>query len=293
MKLVVRRWVKSVVRRFAVCSLLCAAVLPHPAVAQGALPPLRLGAVPLGSADDTVRQFKPLATYLAGLLGQPVEFQYLSGHEQVLDALRQGYLALAYLGPAPYAELVGSGVGQLPPGQIRPLVRFKESDGQAQYRCVLVAFPDDKVSLGPRSRLSVGMPNALSTCGPLAVKVMLAQSGVGWQQVVPHYMGHHDRVARAVVAGTVQLGGVREEVAIRHSGLGLQVVARTDPLPGFVLVGHAGLLSQRAMAQLAKLPDTPASEYSKWGGVLRHGLVPASDADFDVVRSIVQKVRRP
>ena len=277
----------------ALCCLMGVLMWPAQVCAHEASVPLRLGAVPLGSADDTVRQFKPLAAYLGRLLGQPVEFHYLSGHERVLDALRQGQLALAYLGPAPYAELVGPAAGQLSPALIRPLVRFREADGQAEYRCVLVAFPDDRVSLSPRARLTVGMPNALSTCGPVSVKAMLTRAGVSWRQVTPLYMGNHDSVARAVVAGAVQLGGMREEVADRHSGLGLQVLARTDPLPGFVLVGHSGLLSRQGLSQLDKLVDTPASEYGRWGGALRHGLVPAADSDFDAVRAILQKERRP
>lgn len=255
--------------------------------------PLRLGAVPLGSAEDTVRQFKPLVAYLSRVLDQPVEFQYLDRHEAVLGGLRQGTLAFAYLGPAPYVELVGTGPGQLLPGQIRPLVRFKESDGQGHYRCVLVAFADDRVALNPTSRPVVGMPNALSTCGPVSVRALLAQSGVPWSQVVPHYMGHHDRVAQAVVAGRVQLGGVREEVALRHANLGLRVVAATEPLPGFVLVAHAGLVPAAALQRLSTLAETPASEYARWGGALRYGLEPVADADFDPVRVILKKAQHP
>ena len=100
-------------------------------------------------------------------------------------------------------------------------------------------------------------------------------------------------MARAVVAGQLQLGGVREEVALRHAGLGLQVLARTDPLPGFVLVAHTGQVSAAALLRLASLPDTPAHEYTRWGGVLRHGFEPVVDADFDPVRTVMKKGRQP
>lgn len=255
--------------------------------------PLRLSAVPLSGGEETVRQFAPLVGYLSQWLGRPVEFRYLSSHEQVLDGLRQGAIDLAYLGPAPYAELVGKGPGQLSAELIVPLARFKEADGKAAYRCALVAFADDRLPLNAAARPVVGMPNALSTCGPLSVRAMLADKGVPWAQVSARFLGNHDQVARAVVAGTVQLGGVREEVALRHASLGLRVLARTEPMPGFVLVAHAGRVPAAALQRLTGLADTPSAEYTRWGEGLRHGLERVSDADFAPVRAMLDKAGRP
>lgn len=256
-------------------------------------PTLRLSAVPLNSAEETVRQFSPLVGYLSQWLGRPVEFRYLSSHEQVLDGLRQGAIDLAYLGPAPYAELVGKRPGQLSAELIVPLARFKEADGQAAYRCALVAFADDRLPLNAAARPVVGMPSALSTCGPLSVRAMLAHQGVSWSQVSARFLGNHDQVARAVVAGRVQLGGVREEVALRHASLGLRVLARTEPMPGFVLVAHAGQMPAAVLQRLRGLPDTPAADYTRWGEGLRHGLERVSDADFHPVRAMLAKAERP
>lgn len=298
------RWVCGWVRQRA-CQWACWWVgvlwLAMPAGAQLTSPspqlqppqPLRLSAVPLSSAEETVRQFAPLVGYLSRWLERPVEFRYLASHEQVLDGLRQGALDLAYLGPAPYAELVGPGPGQLPADLIVPLARFKEANGQAAYRCVLVAFADDHWTLNAAARPVVGMPSALSTCGPLSVRALLAAQGVPWGQVSPRFLGNHDQVARAVVAARVQLGGVREEVALRYASLGLRVLARTELMPGFVLVAHAGQVPAAALQRLSGLADTPTSEYSRWGEGLRHGLERVSDADFAPVRALLNKARQP
>ena len=257
-----------------------------------AQPPLRLSAIPLGAADAMVRDFEPLAKSLARLLGRPVEFVYMDRHEKVLDALRAGRIELAVLGALPYAELVGFGPGQLSPGTIRPLVRFKEADGQATYRCVLVAFPDDQVVLARAQGLTLGMSNPLSTCGPLSARNLLAAAGVDWARMRPQYLGHLNDVALAVVAGRVRLGAMNEAVARQHASLGLQVLASTQDLPGFALVAHAQRVDAVTLARLARLPDTPAAEYSQWGATIRHGVLPVTDADYAPVRELM-KVQRP
>lgn len=267
---------------------IAAAQAAAPAAAASVAPaqPLRLGAVPLASAEETVRQFTPLVRHLTDLLGRPVVFQHHEGHSQVLQALRAGDLDLAFLGPAPYIEVVGTGPGQLPPQQLQAVVRFKEANGRAQYRCVLAAFADDPQRLDARERWTVGMPSELSTCGPLSARALMAQAGVPWARVTPRYLGEHDRVARAAVAGQVQLAAVREEVAERHAVLGLRVLTRTEPLPGFVLVARTQRLSPADVQRLARLPHTPATEVVAWGGLLSHGMEPASDADFDALRAL-------
>ena len=257
-----------------------------------AVQPLRLSVMPLGAAEAMVREFEPLAASLARLGGRPVEFVYLDRHEKVLDALREGRIELAVLGALPYAELVGLGPGQLSPGTIQPLVRFKEADGQGTYRCVLVAFPDDRVVLSRAQGLTLGMSNPLSTCGPLSARNLLAAVGVDWARMQLHYLGHLTDVARAVVAGRVRLGAVNEAVARQHASLGLQVLASTEPLPGLVLVAHAQRVGANTLARLARLADTPTTEYSQWGASIHHGLLPVTDADYAPVRELM-KVQRP
>jgi len=255
-------------------------------------PPLRLSAVPLAGAEAMVREFEPLAKSLARLGGRPVEFVYMDSHEKVLGALRAGRIDLAVIGALPYAELVGLGPGQLSPGTIRPLVRFRQADGQGTYRCVLVAFPDDGVVLARAQGLTLGMANRLSTCGPLSARKLLSAAGVDWARMHPHYLGHQADVALAVVAGRMRLGAMNEAVARQHAGLGLQVLARTEPLPGFALVVHAQRVDADTRVLLARLLDTPAAEYSQWGATIRHGLLPVTDADYAPVRDLM-KAQRP
>jgi hypothetical protein len=59
-----------------------------------------------------------------------------------------------------------------------------------------------------------------------------------------------------------------------------------------VLVAHAQRVDAETLARLAQLPNTPATEYSRWGATIRHGLMPATDADYTPVRDLM-KAQQP
>lgn len=260
------------------------------------LAPLRLSTIPLLGAEATVRELAPLVQSLSRLGGRRVEFVYLDSHEKVLAALREGRIELAVLGPLPYAELTDTEAeaeaASGPNARFRLLARFKEADGAGSYRCVLVAFPDDTAALAQATTLRLAMASRLSTCGPLSARALLAQRGMAWASVQPQYLGNQAVAALAVVAGRAQLASMKASVARQHASLGLQVLAETAPLPGFVLVADAQRVDADTLNKLSRLLDTPATQYRQWGDNLGHGLLPAADTDYEPVRALM-RARQP
>lgn len=284
--------------RPAVCALFLGALGWCGWVSAQSLAPLRLSTIPLLGAEASVREFAPLVQSLSRLGGRRVEFVYLDSHEKLLAALREGRMELAVLGPLPYAELTEADTNtdtEAAPGpsaRFRLLARFKEADGADSYRCVLVAFPDDIAALAWATTLRLAMASRLSTCGPLSARALLAQRGMAWASVQPQYLGNQADAALAVVAGRAQLASVKASVARQHASLGLQVLAETAPLPGFVLVVNAQRVDADTLNKLSRLLDTPATEYRQWGDNLGHGLLPAADTDYDPVRALM-RARQP
>lgn len=265
-----------------------------PAAAEPVAAALRAAALPLQSREATVREFARLFRAVGQAAGRPVEFVYHERYEAVLDELLSGRLDLAYLGPLPYVELMRRD-GQA----ASPLVRFRERDGSGLYRCALVTFPDNfpgSALTGPLPALAgrrLVMPQALSTCGPHAARRLLAGlGGPGLQALQTQYAGRHEAVAQQVVAGKADLGTLKESVAEAYRVLGLQVLATTDPMPGFVLVvRNAALPPAQRSALRDRLLAWPAAEQRQWGDSVRWGLEPAADADYDAVRALLHPGR--
>lgn len=247
---------------------------------------LRFAPLPLEHREAMLRQFLPLADHLQRKLGMPVELVFHDRYDALLDAFTRGQIDLALLGPLPYVRLRERHAGAV------PLAHFLEADGQPSYRCALVDFAGDGVMPASLRTRQLALPQPLSTCGPLAADALLRRhAGFGLNQVRVRHFATHDAVAMAVVAGEHPAGTLKESIARRFATLGLRVLALSEPFPAFALVANAATLTpeRRQAISRALLLATP-DERATWGRDWRHGLRPASDADYAAVRRLAAPV---
>ena len=230
---------------FLACLLLATVHLP---VATAAGSPLTYAPLPLESLQMTQARNQPLTHLLSDLLGRPVEMRLYPDHAALLEAVVGGELDFFELGPLPLA-LVRDRVPD-----VVPLASFREPSGEPFYRCVLAAPVDGLTSMDLASEvepaLTVALTRRQSTCGPMATFGLLHRHGVDPHGMMAAYVGGHDDVAVAVLREQFVLGGLKESVARRFEGLGLRVLAASEPLPGFVL---AGVPARLAPAELEAL----------------------------------------
>jgi phosphonate transport system substrate-binding protein len=249
--------------------------------------PLRFAAVALENKEVMISQFSPLLARISQHIGQPTKFVFHDHYDAILDAFSRRQVDLAYLGPLPYVRLREQN------DQVELVVRFKEADGSGSYRCVIAAFRGDAIRLADLKNKTLGLTQTLSTCGPLSVNGLLRKhAGFGLNQTRQKMLGSHENVALSIIGGDVAAGGMKEAIAGKYVGLGLEVLARTDPLPGFALVANRATLTATEIARLRQfLLQTPAVEFQSWGESLRHGIQPALDHEYDVVRSLTTQER--
>jgi phosphonate transport system substrate-binding protein len=243
---------------------------------------LRFAPLPLENRETMIRQFSPLLAYLQAETGLPVRFVFFDSYDDLLAAFAANRIDLAYLGPLPYARL------RERHAEAQPLVYFREADGGALYRCVLAAFRGDRVRLAALKGRIIGLTQPLSTCGYLSVNGLLRQhAGFDLKDTRYRYLGTHENVALATLGGEVAAGGMKESIARKYAGLGLEVLAKTEPLPGFALVANRATIPPARVAQLRqRLLATPENAYRAWGEPIRHGMAPASDGDYTGLRAL-------
>lgn len=243
--------------------------------------PIRIASLPLENREATFRAFTPLTTHLQHALQQPVEMVYLESNRKVVDALEQGLIDIAMLGPLPYVAISERNA------RIEPLVFFRERTGEVRYRCVLVAFSGDDITIAQLRGRRLALTQPLSTCGYLGSDAILRQqAGFGLQETYYQYLGDHEAAALAVVAGRADAAGVKDEFAYKFAPLGLVVIGQSDWVPAVGLFAHQGRLSRQQLEDIRQvLLATPAEVYQTWGHFMRFGMARASDTDFDVLRA--------
>ena len=248
----------------------------------GANEPKKLIFAPLPTSDaqSIFQTFSPMVNYLEKTLHVKIEFHFSKSYAEFLTSLKNGEIDLAYLGPLPYVEL-----GEIYP-YIEPLVFFNESNGKPFYTCSLIAWGD---AYEPLTKLnsyhSFALTDPLSTCGYFGVWGLLNQAGHNLDDQPFVYIGNHDSVALSVVKGRFDYGGVKSDIASKYAHLGIEVVAKTEPIPAFTLIADTQRVSFELRQALAKvLIGVPLKERLEWGKTIKHGCSLAEDKAFDSMR---------
>ena len=237
--------------------------------------------LPMETSETVVGQWKPLLNYLERKLDIRLRIDYSQSNDEILEKFRAGKLDLAYLGPLPYVVLKENFPAVL------PVVHFKEVNGQAAYTCAVVALTESKLMIKDLHSKKIALTQPLSTCGYLAADGLLRRAGTSPELNRYRYLNAHDAVALAVVRGDYDAGVLKSAIALKYKHLGLTILAETAPLPALGLVANSSRLSAETVERLrAALIEADSAVRTGWGYNIRHGAVPAVDADYDPMRKL-------
>jgi phosphonate transport system substrate-binding protein len=254
---------------------------------------IRFAPLPMENQETIVKQFRPMKLYLEKQLGVRVDFDFSQSYDQILKKFMAGTIDLAYLGPLPYVEL------RAKDPQAEPLVHFNEPSSQPMYTCALVARADAPLQLKGLRERRFALTQPLSTCGYLAVNGLLREHGSSLADNRYRYLDKHDAVALAVVRGEFDAGGVKTAIGKKYTHLGLTVLAESPPFPSFGLVANRATLPAGTMEAIRRALislDSAGKDRDmlvSWGESIRYGAVPASDHDYDPVRTYKSNLEIP
>lgn len=252
--------------------------------------------LPMEQKEKVFRQIVPMLHFLEKPLDQHFSVKYFSNYEEILDKFQAEEIDLVFLGPLPYIQL------REKYSDAEPVVRFLNKQGKATYTCSLVTGVENglaSIAALKGQRLALTQPH--STCGYLCTDNILQQAGLSVNDTVYQYLGSHQEVALAVIRGEFKAGGIKTSIGKKYSHLGLQLLAKTDPLPGFVLVANKRTLTGRqietirnALLKLRPLSNPVHHKLTReWGQSIRYGTITAQDSDYDAVRKKLRGVVIP
>jgi phosphonate transport system substrate-binding protein len=237
--------------------------------------PIRFAPLSMEGKKILREQFYGLVDYLEEALGREVELVEFLDYADLLQAFHEDRVDLVFLGPLPYSLLVGADEG------VEPISCFRESDGSNSYTCSLVMRGSEPVDLAHDAQMHIGLTQPYSTCGYLAVSLMLREVGrsIEEEAIRYSYAGNHSAAALGVARGVYELAGVKSAVAERYRHLDLQILGQSRPFPGFGLYANRRQLSQQTLLRLheamQKLDPTHSQGARglarRWGGILLDG----------------------
>jgi phosphonate transport system substrate-binding protein len=280
-------------RAVALLAAVLLAPVSAPASDAAGVAPLRLGVVTFYNPRLMYLKYQPLVDYLTETTSSHWELAISSSYESTVQALCDGRLAVAYLGPLTYVrarELCGA----------VPVVKLA-THGSPTFESVIVVREDSGIrSLSDLRGKSFGFGSPLSTSSHIMPRAVLERAGLRpGADVQCRYFMHHESAARAVLMREVDAAGVRDIVADEFAKRGLRVLHRSDPLPNFPFVAGpkapASVMREMVHALVIRPTSDPVARarIASWDEELAGGFTHAATSEFEPLRVLGERMFGP
>lgn len=200
---------------------------------------LIFGVHPYLHATTLVERFTPLTKYLGKKMGYEIHIRVASSYQDHNDAISQGNVDFAFLGPASYVKLTQFNNNYSLLGRLSFF-------GKNTFRGTIVARTDSPLNSLEDLRgkqFAFGDPN--STLSTRVPQQIMAEAGIGLGdlKIYSHLKNHHN-VALAVLMGKYDAGAIKEEVFHEYESRGLKVLKWTPAIPSHPFVATSKMTNE-------------------------------------------------
>ncbi len=253
---------------------------------------LKMGLIPADDAEEMLRSYKPVAEYLEGKVGVPVEIQVTSDYTAAIEAMRSKHIDMAWFGPFSYvlaaqeanAEAIVNGV--------------RRDTGLSTYKSIIITRADSGIeTLDDLKGRSYAFVDPASTSGNLIPRKVLIENGIDPDNdfSLMYYAGTHNAVELAVANGKVDAGADSDTSYKRMVDAGEIdskvniIIKESEPIPGSPIAVRGDLpedLKRNIQQALANMDEQTIHQVDGWGNIQKY--VAVSDSDYDIIRETAE-----
>lgn len=242
------------------------------------------GVVPLENAIKMNHSFYPLCQFIGRVLER--EFYIRLGHDyaDAISDIGSGHALISYQTPSTYIE-AREKYG------IEPLA-VPLAKGEPYYQSAIVVREDSGITdIQQLAGLRFAFGDPKSTGSKAMPEFMLKQQHVGLNDLAEYdFLGSHDNVAKAVLAGKFDGGGLMMSVAEKFVSKGLKILAISDKIPQFpICVSNRLSISDREKLLEALINLDDPEILGRLGSHVT-GFAPIQDSDYDSVRVMLKNL---
>lgn len=250
---------------------------------------LRLGIVPLEAPAVMFKKFSPLADYLSARLKRKIDLKVAVDFQSAVNDLGQGVTQFCFMTPSTYIEAHKKYDARVLVAALR--------DGKPFQHSVIVTRQDSPIgSLADIKGRSFAFGDPHSTSSHIVPRAMLLEAGVDISDLLYYnYLGHHDDVAKAVLNGDFDAGGIMESAAYKFREQGLKLLKFSADIPEFNIcitkeIDAATAAELKSAFTALTDSDAEGSAALKSINSSYTGFAPASDDDYNIVRAMMSQI---
>lgn len=247
---------------------------------------LRFGIIPQESPVAMYKRYAPLARYLAGRLGRKVELRVAPNFETAVRELEEGVTSLCSMTSRIYIEAHRKFGAETLAVVLR--------SGRSFHHSVIVSRTGVKIgSVKDLKGRSFAFVDEKAAAGYVIPRAMLQEEGVELADLSYHnFTGAHDEVARAVLRGEFDAGGLMESTAEKYPELAVLKVS--EKVPDLNICCHGlGIDEKRAVREALLALDEKTPEGAAVLNAIESGcsgFAVAADADHDGMRGMMSRI---
>jgi phosphonate transport system substrate-binding protein len=264
------------------CAFAFVAIIAPTVHAEPPKAELLFGSVAMDIPAVMHKRLKPLADYLSGAIGRPVQLHLSPNMPAAIDEVAAARVDLAYLTPVAYIRARDKGQAQL--------VVKTVTKGKSSFRLMIVVREDSPIK---SVRELAGKSFAFGDKAALLQRAVVVGSGIKLEEFGEYrFIGHYDNIVRGVLSGDFDAGILKDTMAYNWSGKGIRILHSSPDLPPYNIsasreVDPATLETVRdALLRLdANNPDhrpVIAALDKNYDG-----FAPTNDEEYDVVRQLI------
>lgn len=250
--------------------------------------PLRFGSVAQDTPAVMYKRLGPLTTYLSKALNRPVELFLSPNMGDAINKVANNQVDLTYLTPVAYLRAHAKGNSQL----IAKMVTNKHSSFQLMI-VVRADSPIKTVAQLAGKRFAFGDKKALLQ------RATVTGAGMPLEKLGSYkFIGHYDNIARGVARGLFDAGILKDTTAFKWAKNGLRILYSSPQMPPYNITA-SGKLDAATLADLRKAflqLDSSNPEHQKAIKSLDKkydGFAQTSDAEYDIIRKLIQPFNKP
>ncbi len=248
------------------------------------------GVIPRDNPRIAYEKYQPLMDHLSENSPYIYELVLKKTYEDTVNALGEGKIDVALLGPLTYLE-AHAGFGAV------SILKGITEDGEAFENSVIITGKESQIkSLSDLKGKAFAFASTKSTSGNLIPRYLLADAGIHLRDLGEYKnFDYHDSVVKWILRGKYDAGAVRKDVVEKYLPLGLRVIALSDKIPTSpIVIGPktSFVIAEKVKSDLSKLSETEKGRVvlKKLDPGFRGGFVNAKDSDYEGIRKLINDV---
>lgn len=246
---------------------------------------LTFGAI--STVDKTIMKKKltPLMQYISKVISKDLKFETGFDYADTIEQFRNGNYDLGFIGPSPYVMATKDITNK-----IKIIVGLNNSCKGYFHSVIVVKKGSDIKTLNDLKGKSFAFGSPKSTLSYFMPMNLLQKNHLDTKLSNFVFLGKHDKVAKYVIMGKYDAGGIKASVARKYSKY-LRIIEKTKHVPDFLIVARASMpdkIVQKIRKALLKLPAQKLAKFIKPSAT---GFRERKESDYVELKEIMSRVK--